>query len=111
MKHHMRLNKEPFEKIKNGEKTIECRLFDDKRKKIKINDTIIFQLKDNDSQKIQTNVINLYKYQTFDELLSKLGADKFGWDKKEDVLTELKKIYSDEQEKEFGVLGILIAKV
>jgi len=107
----MTLNNLPFQKINKGRKTIECRLFDNKRKKIKINDTIIFKLKNNDSQKIRTDVVNLYKSQTFDELISKLGADKFGWDKKEDALAELKKFYSNEQEKEFGVLGILISKM
>ena len=45
MKHkamNMKLNKEPFEKIKSGEKTIELRLYDEKRRKIKAGDTICF---------------------------------------------------------------------
>jgi ASC-1-like (ASCH) protein len=33
MKHHMSLKPHPFEKIKSGEKTIEVRLYDEKRKK------------------------------------------------------------------------------
>ena len=106
----MTLNNNPFQKIKDGTKTIECRLFDDKRKKIKKNDTIIFKLKNNDSQSIKTKVIALYKSQSFEKLISKFGTKKFGWDKKENVLAELKKFYSNEQEKEFGVLGILISK-
>ncbi|MBB1548964.1 MAG: DUF3850 domain-containing protein [Clostridiales bacterium] len=31
MKHEMKLNNEPFERIKNGTKTIELRLNDEKR--------------------------------------------------------------------------------
>ena len=31
MKHEMKLNNEPFERIKNGTKTIEMRLNDEKR--------------------------------------------------------------------------------
>lgn len=41
MIHLMKLQPSPFEKIKDGTKTIEMRLFDDKRRKIQIGDTII----------------------------------------------------------------------
>ena len=34
MIHKMKLNENPFERIKNGTKTVECRLYDDKRIKI-----------------------------------------------------------------------------
>ena len=35
MLHKMKLNKSPFERIKNGTKTVEFRLFDEKRRQIK----------------------------------------------------------------------------
>ena len=38
MLHKMKLNESPFERIKNGTKTIEFRLYDEKRQKIKIRD-------------------------------------------------------------------------
>ena len=34
MIHKMKLNKSPFERIKNGTKTIEFRLYDEKRQQI-----------------------------------------------------------------------------
>ena len=40
MIHKMKLNESPFERIKDGTKTIEFRLYDDKRKKVKIGDEI-----------------------------------------------------------------------
>ena len=40
MKHEMKLNNGPFERIKNGTKTIELRLNDEKRKLLKIKDLI-----------------------------------------------------------------------
>ena len=43
MTHNMKLNDAPFETIKNGKKTIELRLYDEKRRKIKIGDTICFK--------------------------------------------------------------------
>ena len=42
MIHTMKLDAEPFEKIKNGSKTVELRLFDEKRQKIKPGDIIEF---------------------------------------------------------------------
>ena len=42
MTHSMQLQPSPFEMIKDGSKTIELRLFDEKRRKIRIGDTIAF---------------------------------------------------------------------
>ena len=42
MKHYMKLQNDPFTKIKNKTKTIEMRLNDEKRRKIKIHDLIEF---------------------------------------------------------------------
>ena len=44
MLHKMKLNEDPFERIKNGTKTIEFRLFDEKRQQIKIGDQIEFKI-------------------------------------------------------------------
>ena len=38
----MKLNESPFERIKNGTKTIEFRLYDEKRQQIKVEDKIEF---------------------------------------------------------------------
>ena len=42
MIHKMKLNESPFERIKNGTKTIEFRLYDEKRRQVKIGDKIEF---------------------------------------------------------------------
>lgn len=42
MTHYMKLNTEPFEKIEKGEKTIELRLFDKKRRTVRTGDIIEF---------------------------------------------------------------------
>ncbi len=111
MIHYMNLQKEPFRKIKNGQKTIESRLLDDKRKKIRINDIIEFHLKNNESQIIKTKVVELHKFDGFNDLITSLGAEKFGWDRKEKVIKRLRKFYSPKSEKELGVLGIEIKKI
>jgi ASC-1-like (ASCH) protein len=42
MKHEMRLHDGPFKLIKAGSKTIELRLYDEKRQEIKVGDEIEF---------------------------------------------------------------------
>ena len=42
MLHKMKLNESPFENIKNGTKTVEFRLYDEKRQKVKVKDQIEF---------------------------------------------------------------------
>jgi len=39
----MRLHPEPFERIKSGEKNIECRLNDKKRQQLAVGDTVVFE--------------------------------------------------------------------
>ena len=42
MIHNMKLNEKPFNNIKNGTKTVEYRLFDEKRKLLNVGDNIVF---------------------------------------------------------------------
>ena len=42
MTHHMKLVQHPFEMIRSGQKTIEIRLNDEKRQRIKLDDYIEF---------------------------------------------------------------------
>jgi len=42
--HYMKLQPKPFAKIKEGTKTLELRLNDEKRQSITVGDTIIFSL-------------------------------------------------------------------
>ena len=83
MKHkvmNMKLNEVPFEKIKNGTKTIELRLYDDKRRQIKIGDSICFQSK---REKLTVTVKALHIFNSFEELYAALPLDKCGYSKQE----------------------------
>jgi len=107
--HNMKLHKEPFELIRDKRKTIEVRLNDEKRKEIEINDEIIFTLSDDDSKIIKVKVVGLSKFNTFRELYSSFPKPQFGH-KEEITLKEqienVRKIYTEEKEKKYGVLGI-----
>jgi len=56
----MHLHPKPFERIKNGTKTVEKRLLDEKRKQIKVGDTIIFESRATGEQ-LPTTVVAIHK--------------------------------------------------
>lgn len=110
MKEHlMKLQKEQFEKIKNNSKRIEVRLFDDKRKELKVEDIIIFTNLDNKNETLKVKIIGLYKFKSFEELYSSFPLRDFGYlnnISKEKLLEMIYEIYSKEDEMKFWVLGI-----
>lgn len=109
MLHTMKLTKNPFEKIKNKTKTIELRLYDEKRQKVKVGDFIEFSLIDNPKEKIQTKVIGLHRFDSFKELYATLPKEKLGYKENEIPAPEsMNKYYSSEKQAEYGVLGIEI---
>lgn len=108
MLHKMKLNKSPFEKMKNGTKTIEFRLFDEKRQQIKVGDQIEFSKLPTLQEKLLVNVIELYRENTFEDLFIKLYNDEVEIEKK---IKSMYQYYSPEKEEQYGVVGIRISLV
>ena len=105
MLHKMKLNDSPFERIKNGTKTIEFRLYDEKRQQIKIGDKIEFSKSPDLQEKLLVDVIDLYREDTFENLFRKLYSNE------EEIIQKTKimhTIYSPEKEQQYGILGIKI---
>ena len=108
MTHNMKLNDAPFETIKNGTKTIELRLYDEKRRKINIGDTICFKGK---AATITAVVKELHIFRNFDELYTALPLDKCGYASNELSTAspdDMLEYYSKEQIEKYGVVGIEI---
>ena len=114
MTHYMKLAFEPFQQILTGLKTIELRLNDEKRQKIKVGDIIVFCNVQQPEQKLTAKVINLYNFATFADLYLSLPLEKCGYlpeQKSSAKYTDMYKYYTKEEEKRFGVLGIEISIV
>lgn len=105
MLHKMKLNESPFERIKNGSKTIEFRLYDEKRQKVKIGDKIEFLKLPDLQEKMLVDVTGLFKENTFCELFKKLYNNEEEIREKTNHMYE---IYPREKEIKYGVLGIKI---
>ena len=108
MLHQMKLNDDPFERIKNGTKTIEFRLYDEKRRKVKIGDKIEFSKLPDLQEKILVDVLDLYTEPSFAELFEKIYKDR---ELAKQYANAMYEIYSPENEKKYGVIGIKIKLV
>ncbi len=111
MTHEMNLRPEPFEKIRTGAKTIELRLYDEKRRKIRVGDTIIFTNTKDEARKIEAVVKNLYIFESFGELFQSLPLLKCGYTAetvKNASPADMNKYYSRGLQKKYKALGIEI---
>ena len=111
MKHKMRLQLEPFNQIKKGNKTIELRLYDEKRKKLSIGDKIIFTLIDNKERELTCEITNLYIFSSFKEVYENLPIVSLGYDQSntaEAHYRDMEVYYSKEAIEKYGVIAIEI---
>ena len=109
--HQMKLAAETFEKISNGTKIIESRLYDEKRRKINVGDKIEFTCADDTSKKILADVKALYRYISFKEMFSDFSPEYFGERSKDLLLEKIRNFYSPDEESMYGVIGIKISLV
>lgn len=105
MKYNMKLDTEPFNQIKNGLKKIEYRLYDEKRKKLKIGDIIEFQKLPNLNEKIKVEIIDLKRFNTFQDMFKEYSD--INKDINESV-NYMYKYYSPKDEKKYGCIAISI---
>lgn len=111
MTHYMNLKKSPFEMIKSGYKTIELRLYDEKRSLINIGDEIIFSCND---ETLSVKVLALHRFNDFTELYKSLDLLKCGYLPKElptAKAEDMNLYYPPEKQEKYGVVGIEIEKI
>ncbi len=102
--HHMGLEEEYLELIKEGKKTVEGRVKDDKRVRIKPGDKILF------NRRLLVEVVDVREYDSFEEMLREEGLENVlpNVDSIEEGVEVYRKFYSSGKEKMFGVLAIEI---
>lgn len=105
----MKLLEEPFELIRTSRKTVEVRLNDDKRKKISAGDVIVFT-SISSGETLEVQVLGVRSFATFDELFDSYDVERFGEDV-DSLPKRIRSIFSDNDERRFGVLAIEIELV
>lgn len=108
MQHYMNLHNDPFEKIKNGTKTVEMRLFDDKRRAISVGDVITFT-NVLTSEQLSAQVTDIKTFATFNQLYGQFDKVSIGYNL-HDVANpnDMLAYYTAEQIAKFGVVAICI---
>ena len=108
MTYQMNLHPGPFALIKNGQKDVEMRLYDERRKVIKVGDIIEFT--NNETlEKFSCEVLNLQQFATFVELYNHYPKERLGYrfDESADP-KDMEQYYSKYRIMKYGVLAIEI---
>jgi ASC-1-like (ASCH) protein/ADP-ribose pyrophosphatase YjhB (NUDIX family) len=106
MLHKMKLQDDPFKKISDGTKTIEMRLYDEKRKKVKAGDLIEFTNIES-NEKLVTRVTNVYRYKDFNELYENHDKVSLGYNEVEEANpSDMLLYYSNYDIEKYGAVGI-----
>ena len=108
MMHKMKLRDKPFKSIKAGTKTIELRLYDEKRKLLNAGDVIEFTNIDT-KEVIKVEILQLHRFNNFDDLYKHFNKVSMGYEENEVANpSDMEEYYSKEEQQEYGVVGIEI---
>ena len=108
--HNMKLYEKPFNLVQDGIKKIEVRCYDEKRRQLKVGDTIVFTHYDDAQKTIRVTIRDMQVFATFRELYSSFPINMFGHPDSnvDEMVAAVYDIYSKEQERQYGAIAIII---
>ena len=105
---YMNLRQTPFDSIASGNKTIEVRLWDEKRQNLQVGDTLAFTC----GNKVAVcKVKDLLLFPTFKDLYNNVDLLQCGYDQesvKNASHKDMEEYYTIEEQQQYGVVGIQI---
>ena len=106
------LKDEIFDLVKYGSKNIEIRLYDEKRRKLNVGDTLIFYKNEDESKKVIATVEELTIFDNIEELVNNYDLKNMYFENssKEELISIFNEIYSQDKQEEFKVLAIKFEK-
>ena len=107
--HRMHLDPEAFRRMDAGEKTVELRLYDEKRRRIQAGDVIRFESTGDDTDVLYVQVEGLRFFPSFDELYGALPLTDCGYTAAEAETAsprDMDRYYAPEEQQKWGVVGI-----
>ncbi len=110
MIYEFKLQPKYYNYILNGTKRIELRLYDEKRKYIKLGDTIKFLKEPDLKESFNAKIIGLIRHNSFEQLINDFDISILAdiSTSKTELLNELEKFYPKEKQEKYGVLGIRV---
>ena len=107
MLHRMNLQPGPFAAVVSGRKTVELRLWDEKRRQIRVGDVIRFARADDPSRAVEVIVTALSRFPDFAALYASLPPGALGYADGEPAdPRDMERYYSPDEQKKYGVVGI-----
>ena len=100
-----------FEMIKSGQKDIELRAYDEKRKKMKAGDRFLLYEAENPDESIICEILNMHVAPDFESLFKKLDIKRSGFDNLDELIDTVTKFVSREELQREQVVGIEIKRV
>ena len=107
--HRMHLEPKAYARMEDEKKTIELRLYDEKRRRIQAGDVIRFESTDDETDVLFAWVTGMRFFASFDELYAALPLTACGYAPEELAAAsprDMDKYYAPEDQKKWSVVGI-----
>lgn len=109
--HSLMVKEKYYKLLKSGAKTIELRLFDEKRKNIRVGDMIQFSNVSDGKDCFLARVTAIHTAESFAHLAEKMDCQQAGFISNDEMIKTMAEFYPFERQKEFGVVGIEVRRV
>ena len=108
----MQLQVLPFHQIEAGTKNLEIRLFDEKRRNMKVGDTIEFYSAQNSTNTCRKTIVAITYAKSLLELFHQVSLENAGWPQAtlpEKAVADMRKYYPEEDENRWGAVALHLA--
>ena len=102
----MSLRPEYYEMVRSGEKDIELRLYDEKRRRMCNGDIILIYNAQNCNDYIRAKIVRLHIARSFADLATKISIPRTGFASLNALMSAVSKFYDSEMESKYGIVGI-----
>ena len=102
----MSLRPEYYEMVRSGEKDIELRLYDEKRRRMHNGDTVLIYNAQNRNDYIRAKIVRLHIARSFADLATKISMPRTGFASLNSLMSAISKFYDAEMESKYGIVGI-----
>ena len=99
-----------FESIKSGQKDIELRAYDEKRKKMKAGDRFLLYDAENPNESIICEILNMHVAPDFESLFKKIDIKRSGFKDMTELMDTITKFVSREELAREQVVGMEIKR-
>lgn len=102
----MSLRPEYYEMVRSGEKDIELRLYDEKRRRMRNGDMLLIYNSQNRNDYIRAKIVHLHIARSFADLATKISMPRTGFASLNALMSAISKFYDAEIESKYGIVGI-----